>query len=122
MTDHAKELEELALTAFGSSADALLLRAATELRLLEAEREALLMQLEACLFGLANIRKALGLHRDSNENLLEEIAKLKAENARLQKLVDDCAPFLEDGETPEEGLCRYDHNYANLWHSIEAKN
>ena len=80
MTDPAKELEELALTAFGSSADALLLRAAAELR------------------------------------------RLQADNARLQKLVDDCAPFLEDGETPEEGLCRYDTNYANLWHSIEAKN
>ena len=53
---------------------------------MKLDAEALQVQLERCLSGFANIRKALGLHRDSENNLLDEIAQLKAENAALWAL------------------------------------
>ena len=66
---------------------------------MKLDAEALQVQLELCLSGLANIRKALGRHRDSENNLLDEIAQLKAENASLWALAKFgkwCLSSLED--------------------------
>ena len=38
--------------------------------------------------------------------LSAEVRRLHPEVRRLQKLIDDCAPYLNDGETPAEALKR----------------